>query len=52
MPPSETPGHEHVEAEQTYRIRPAAMADCSAIRQSRGLTAGRGPHHDRAHRGG
>ena len=37
MPPSETPGHEHVEAEQTYRIRPAAMADCSAIRQIRNV---------------
>ena len=35
MPSSEIPGHEHVEAVQTYRIRPATMADCSAIRRIR-----------------
>ena len=35
MSSSEIPGHEHVEAVQTYRIRPATMADCSAIRRIR-----------------
>ena len=35
MPPSETKGYGHAEAVQTYRIRPATMADSSAIRKIR-----------------
>ena len=35
MPPSETKGYGLAEAVQTYRIRPATMADSSAIRKIR-----------------
>ena len=35
MPPSETKGYGLAEAVQTYRIRPATIADSSAIRKIR-----------------